>query len=393
MNRIAILFDNFGPYHIARMVGAAAVAEVIAVEGRPRRGEYDWEKPAIPAPLEYLGLAGTGSAADIFAELDAKLAPLAPACMALPGWSSRTSLVALRWAALRGLPAIVMSETNGWDFARKPVAEWAKRRIMAHFSAGLVTSASQADYLATLGLPAAAIFRGYNAVDNAYFANAAADAAMPEVDGVALPEALRGRYFLTSNRFIAKKNLARVLEAYAAFRQNRGDDPLDWPLVLLGDGELRGALEAQRATLGLDAHVLMPGFRQIGDLPRFYGTAGAFVHASTTEQWGLVVNEAMASGLPVAVSTRCGCAEVLVEDGVTGLSFDPLDVPAMTAALTRLTDASFASSLAEAGRARVKEWGPARFGSGMAQAIAYAIAHRRRPAAIDRGVLNLMSQR
>jgi len=375
------------------MRGASALLDVVAVEARPRGGEYAWDKPIVPAPLNYLGLTGEGSAAEIFAELDAKLAPLAPNCLALPGWSSRTSIAALLWAGKRGLPTVVMSETNGWDFARKPLAEWVKRRIVAHFSAGLVTSDSQADYLAKLGLPSTAIFRGYNAVDNDYFANAAADAAMPEVDGASLPEALRGRYFLTSNRFIAKKNLARLLEAYAAFRQGRSDDPVDWPLVLLGDGELRSALEAQRAALGLAKHVLMPGFRQIADLPRFYGTAGAFLHASTTEQWGLVVNEAMASGLPVAVSNRCGCAELLVEDGVTGLSFDPFDVAAITAALTRLTDAAVAQSLAKAGRARTMEWGPERFGHGIAQAADYAIAKRRQPAALDQGVLALVSQR
>jgi glycosyltransferase involved in cell wall biosynthesis len=47
------------------------------------------------------------------------------------------------------------------------------------------------------------------------------------------------------------------------------------------------------------------------------------VHASTTEQWGLVVNEAMAAGLPVLVSDRCGCAPDLVEVGVNGFTFDP----------------------------------------------------------------------
>lgn len=393
MTRLAILFDNFGPYHVARMLGAARDCDVIALEAAPARGEYAWDKPAVPAPLRYVALAGSGSADEIGSELDAKLAPLAPDCIALPGWSSRASLAALRWARMRRIPAIVMSESNGWDLARKPLAEWVKRRIAAHFAAALVTSASQADYLTGLRLPKAGVARGYNAVDNAYFAQAAANAAMPEIDGMPLPEALRGRYFLASNRFIEKKNLARLLDAYAAFRRGRSEDVRDWPLVLLGDGELRPALEAQRAALGLSAHVLMPGFRQIDELPRFYGTAGAFVHASTTEQWGLVVNEAMASGLPVAISRRCGCGEVLVDDGQTGLLFDPLDGPAMTAALTRLTEPAVRSALAAAGRARVAGWGPERFGSGMAEAARFALAHPRRPRAIDRVVLDLVARR
>lgn len=383
MMRVAILFDNFGPYHIARMLGASAELDVVAVEATPRGTEYAWDKPVVPAPLHYLPLAGSGTLAEIVAEFEAKLTPLGIDAIALPGWSSRAAFAALIWARRRKVPAILMSETNGWDFARKPVAEWVKRRIVAHYSAGMVTSDSQARYLTDLGLKEAAIFRGYNAVDNAYFARAAAAAAMP--DG--LSEAVRGRYFLTSNRFIEKKNLARLLDAYAAFRRGRSDDPTDWPLMLLGDGELRPALEAQRQALGLERHVLLPGFRQIDELPRFYGTAGAFVHASTTEQWGLVVNEAMASGLPVAISNRCGCAEVLVEDGVTGLLFDPLDVTAITRALDRMTDPLTASKLATAGQTRVNAWGPDRFGSAIAKAARFAAAHLRRPTPIDRIVL------
>jgi glycosyltransferase involved in cell wall biosynthesis len=67
--------------------------------------------------------------------------------------------------------------------------------------------------------------------------------------------------------------------------------------------------------------VFLPGFRQVGELPRFYAGAGAFVHASLSEQWGLVVNEAMACALPVLVSDRCGCAKDLVQDGVNGYTF------------------------------------------------------------------------
>src|SRR5207244_4064698 len=102
------------------------------------------------------------------------------------------------------------------------------------------------------------------------------------------------------------KNLPRLLEAFAGYRRLAGDAA--WELVLLGDGPLRPELVALLKDLELDGHVLLPGFKQYDELPAYYGLAGAFIHASTTEQWGLVVNEAMASGLPVLVSDRCGCA-------------------------------------------------------------------------------------
>jgi glycosyltransferase involved in cell wall biosynthesis len=114
--------------------------------------------------------------------------------------------------------------------------------------------------------------------------------------------------------------------------------------------------------------VYLPGFRQIGELPRFYAHAGAFVHASTTEQWGLVVNEAMASGLPVLVSNLCGCAPELVVEGINGFTFDPRDVDELARGMRRIAsmDESERAGLASAGQRRVSAWGLERFAAGPA---------------------------
>jgi 1,2-diacylglycerol 3-alpha-glucosyltransferase len=301
-----------------------------------------------------------------------------PECVALPGWSSKVSLAVLRWCYDRRIPAILMSETNSWDFERKVFKEALKSRIIRHFSSALVTSDSQASYLESLGLSPKAIFRGYNAVDNDFFcgrAEEAASQAMPEIGGFILPEDARGKYFLASSRFVEKKNLIRLIRGYAEFRRERSEASAEWPLVLIGDGELRPQLERELSQLRLTKHVHMPGFVQIGELPRFYGTAGGFVHASTTEQWGLVVNEAMASGLPVAVSRRCGCAEVLVTDGHTGILFDPESVAEIARSLHRLTDRGAAKAMSSAARERISLWGPDRFGEGMRDAVEFALRH------------------
>ena len=63
------------------------------------------------------------------------------------------------------------------------------------------------------------------------------------------------------------------------------------------------------------------GLQNARNTADYYALAGCFVLPSAREPWGLVVNEAMASGLPVLVSVRCGCAEDLVR--ANGLMFDP----------------------------------------------------------------------
>ena len=100
--------------------------------------------------------------------------------------------------------------------------------------------------------------------------------------------------------------------------------------MLVGDGPEREALAA-RGVEGVE----WAGAQQVEALPGYYGRAGAYVHPATSDPWGLVVNEAMASGLPVLVSTGAGCAPDLVQDN--GGTFDPDDTEALAGHLARLT--------------------------------------------------------
>lgn len=396
--RIAVMFDNFGPYHMSRLASLRAFGEVVAVEVSPTRSEYAWAKPEVPQGVEYapfkLAESELSRPAAIERELDRLLGTDPPAVVAVPGWSSLAALVAIRWAARRGIRVVGMSDTNAYDEPRKPLVEAIKRAVVAHFAGGFTGSRSQADYLASLGLRRDAIATGYDVVDNAYFSRRVAavrtSGKMPQIGGRELPQAIRERYFLVVSRLVAKKNLPALIRAYHQFRQGRAEDPDDWPLVILGDGEERPAIEHELERLALRGHVTAPGFFQIDRICEFYATAGALVHASTTEQWGLVINEAMASGLPVAVSRRCGCVEELVEDGVTGIAFDPFDEAAMAEALRAAASLDDRAGLIARADLRIAAWDVDRFGSGLAAAADGALARpRTRPGLVARAGLKL----
>jgi len=395
--KIAIIFDRFGPYHIARMRGAMQFAEVLAIEGAPHRAVYDWQAPDLPDGMGYAALSSAKGeetdAALIEERLNERVAPFAPDAIAICGWSNMIALTALRWARDSNIPAICMSETNDWDFKRNWLVERLKSGIVAHFGAGLATNDSQINYLAQLGLDRDRIFCGYNVVDNDYFREAAAQhrnaSDLPEEVAAFLPMSAKGRYFLSSNRFIEKKNLIRLLEAYSEFRKGRTGDVADWPLIMLGDGELRQQIEETIDRLNLGRHVHLPGFLQVEALPRFYGTAGAFVHASTVEQWGLVVNEAMAAGLPAAVSKRCGSAQFLIEDAVTGFVFDPYSTNEITFALERLAGLDADSPIRDAAAKRVELLRPEKFGEALANACAAAGKSNNKVGFFDRFALNI----
>jgi glycosyltransferase involved in cell wall biosynthesis len=413
--KVAVLFDFLGPYHRARLDAAAQTLEVAAIEVREHSAEYAWERPQggtryrlVPLMTQSPtnGSSEPGLRGRVFAALD----DLWPDAVAIPGWSIRAAFAALQWCVRQGVPAVVMLESNLWDELQVAWKMWTKRRLVALFSSALVGGRPQGDYLAKLGMPRNRIFSGYDAIDNKHFADQAAESRKQKAEsGEAhgLPE----RYFLASARFVEKKNLFRLIEAYAKYRSMCGDQrpqttrqqdstdiPLSgspavpWSLVLLGDGPLRPALNSQLSTLNLHGHVLLPGFKQYPDLPTYYGLASAFIHASTTEQWGLVVNEAMASGLPVLVSNRCGCAPDLVQEGVNGFTFDPYDVQQLTQLMLRLsTFNSQLSTMAAASRRIIANWGPNRFASGLKAAVDCALAVGPKKASpLDRVILRAL---
>lgn len=375
--RIAVIFDNFGPYHLARLVAASRRCELLGIEVVARSAEYGWA-PSLESTsfrretlVTETDSAKAGRSAGLARHLEEVLCSFEPAAVAIPGWSSRAAFLSLHWCIRKHVPAIVMSESQANDEVRYSPKEWVKRRCVNACGSALVGGVRHREYLIELGMAADRICIGYDVVDNDYFASKA-DSARANRRVLSRNLSLPEHYFLASNRFIAKKNLPLILRAFARYRQNaRGTA---WDLVLLGDGPLRSRLESLVADLDLEARVHLPGFTQYNELPLYYGLAGAFVHASTTEQWGLVVNEAMASGLPVVVSNRCGCAPELVADGTNGFQFDPNDETVLAQHMMRLaSDKDNRLKMGQASRERIRQWGPDRFAEGLTQAAEKAV--------------------
>jgi glycosyltransferase involved in cell wall biosynthesis len=98
------------------------------------------------------------------------------------------------------------------------------------------------------------------------------------------------------------------------------------------------------------------------------------VHASTIEQWGLVVNEAMACGLPVLVSDHCGCAPDLVVPGKNGFTFSPLDIPALSGLFGYLAGKECdLAAMGAASRVLIARWSPATFAANLKSAVGVAM--------------------
>jgi glycosyltransferase involved in cell wall biosynthesis len=361
--RLLLCFVNFGPYHRARL--RACDPSVTGLQLAAAQAEYAWETgpeerlvTVFPGPLENVP-PGRWPAlvADALDRLD-------PEICAVAGYGTAGMRAILSWCLRRRRPIVLMSDSRAEDDLRLPWREWIKGQIVRRCGAGFVAGAPHAAYLASLGLERKKIFTGYDVVDNGHFARGAeiARAAATELRARhSLPE----NYFLVCARFVAKKNLFHVLDAYAAYRQSA--PAAAWPLVLLGDGPLRSEILQHLVKLKIEKLVLLPGFVSYAELPVYYGLGSALVHGARQEQWGLVVNEAMAAGLPVLVSTDCGCAGDLVEPGVNGFTFDPENVAQLAGLMQKIASLPRArrDAMGEAGRRIIARWDLPRFSASL----------------------------
>ena len=378
---VAVVFSRLGPYHLARLRGAASVLAAqnlglaaVAVAGSDR--VYAWDRvddqQVCPTTLlfpekSYEAIGERELARALHDCLDR----VNPVAVALPGWAFSEARHGLAWCRGRGRPAVLMSESSREDHLRLWPREVLKQNLVRRFGSALVGGVRHIAYARQLGLPRAAIFTGYDAVDNDYFA-AGAERARRDATALRQARGLPARYVLTSSRFIDKKNLDGLLRGYAAYVARAPAAARD--LVVCGDGELRDRLHALARELGLEQRVRWPGFVQYPDLPIYYALADAFILASTIEPWGLVVNEAMACGLPVLVSDRCGCAPDLVREGENGFTFKPRPAQAIADALARLPDQPAAlAALGEASRRIVSNFSPRAFGQGLLDAVRLAV--------------------
>jgi glycosyltransferase involved in cell wall biosynthesis len=367
---VAIIFHRFGPYHCARVRAVAAKAPVVGIEVVRKDSTYQWDVIHDARGFRRVTLfpeleGNQPSLRELRRRLYSCLEKEHPRAVAIPGWSAPYALLALNWCLHKAIPAVLMADSTVLDKRRISLAEWVKGRLLRLYSSALTGGGRQIEYLRLLGFTETAIFPGYPVVDNAHFQAFR----FPDEGGVAARSS-----FLVCCRFDPVKNLPRLLEAYARYRQAAGSSA--WDLVLAGDGPERDKLVQAIRMLGLDGSVRLPGFVQYGELPALYARAGVLILPSVSETWGLVVNEAMAAGLPVLVSNRCGCAPELVEEGRNGFTFDPYDIEGLARLMVRMSTMSDAerAAMGQASREIISRWTPETFATNLVKAVEAALA-------------------
>ena len=251
------------------------------------------------------------------------------------GWGTITSLLAIATCLATSTPFMLYG-----DSSHPPPAQSIGGRVRARFlrmlfkraAAFLVSGSLNAEYYRHYGASGDRFFLTPWAIDNERFEHGSA---MTPAERDAMRAGLgiaRDRMAIVfSAKFLPRKDPMTLLRAVQAMR-NRDRVAV----VFLGHGELRGEMERFAAVNGIAAH--FAGFVNQADLPRYYGAADVFVLPSIYEPRGSVVNEAMASGLPVVVTDRCGAIGDIVLDGDNALVYPAGDATALAAHLDMLVE-------------------------------------------------------
>lgn len=281
--------------------------------------------------------------------VDAELEQFNPDAAMVLGWQELALVQALMACRRRGLPIIMRGESNA-----KKARPWAVRALhkayIRQVDAALAIGKSNAAFYEDASLSANRIASAPYFVDNDFFAERAAAMKSDR-------DALRKAWNIPSSSlcavFVGKlQSKKRVFDFIEAIRIARETNPNIHGLIVGSGEQMR---EAER--LAQELPITFAGFLNQTEVPKAYVAADVIVLPSDFgETWGLVVNEAMATGLPAIVSERVGCADDLVIDGGTGFVTPFADASAIASAITRLADdREELARLGAAANQRVKE--------------------------------------
>lgn len=295
-----------------------------------------------------------------------------PDAIVCGGYSYAASWQAAHWANCHHVALLLWIESTASDQRRgNPLVETMKKKFVNMCDGFVVPGKASADYLTKFKIGPERIFCAPNAVDNDVFAAGAA-LARKNMQAVRARLRLPDRYFLNVGRVVKAKGVFDLVEAYAklgpVIREEVG-------LVFVGHGTAKAEL-IERAAHVNPGQVCFTEFVQKEQLGEYYALADALVFPTHSDTWGLVVNEAMAAGLPIIAGSVAGCVPDLVRDGWNGIVVPSRGVAELSKAMELIArDGVLRSQMAERSRERIREYSPEAWAAGMA--AAFKAVHRR----------------
>lgn len=275
----------------------------------------------------------------------------------LGGYTHFTMLLGILWCRLKDIPYVIMSESQFLKhrgFLKKFIKKLVVKPIVSGTFATMPVGTLAREYLISYGADPERSFIFPNTPDVDYFSEECGKykGLVPKIreeTGIETPYVI-----LYVGRFLRVKGVQYIMSAFRILQQEMGVD--DVTLLMIGDGDLKeeltGYVERHQIT-----NVVFRGFVQHKELPRMYALADVFILPSLREQWGVVVNEALACGLPLVVTRTVGSAHDLVREGENGYRVKEADPEDMARAIGKIVgDDNLRRSMSRVSLDIIRDW-------------------------------------
>ncbi|GMW02963.1 MAG: hypothetical protein AMXMBFR84_40990 [Candidatus Hydrogenedentota bacterium] len=286
------------------------------------------------------------------------------------GWAAPAMVYAGLHAWTTGTPFIVWSgSTPGEPSPVRTVSLPMVKGFVRLAQSWIAYGTRARDYLVELGAEKEKTYCAYNTVETEWFAKESAEsteAAQTIRNTLGLGEK---PLVLYCGNLLDLKGVPDLIQAFGA----AASAIPDVHLVLAGSGEGQSRYQTMCVDLGIESRVHFVGFIDRRRLPAYYAMADVLVVPSRREVWGLVINEALACGVPVIASDAAGATADLIEDHVNGLIVPSRNPDAIAKALrVYFTEAEVRDRLKAAARTSVAPFTIARAAQAFADAVAAA---------------------
>lgn len=326
MTKPALVFswEMFGPYHMDRLEAVGRrlghLYDVVGLEVGSKSHTYAWDSTGEGQHFRKVTLFPGRSKADIpsfqvYRALLRECRKAGASHVFLCHYEEPDVFALAVTMRLTGRRVVNMNASKFDDKPRVLWREALKSLLYKPYQAAIGGSHRTVDYYRFLGLPKDRLFIGYDTLSLERVRRLSG--MHPAPDGVPFAE----RHFTIIARFVPKKNLFRAVEAYDLYRRLAGDAAR--PLHLCGSGPLEADLRAEVARRGLEGRIVFRGFLQEKGIAETLGSTLCLLLPSLEEQFGLVVNEALAMGVPTILSDQCGARDVLIRSGLNGHIVEP----------------------------------------------------------------------
>lgn len=263
--------------------------------------------------------------------------------IAIGGYNDLGRVRIILHAKARGIPLFLFSDSNIHSDHLRGWKRWAKKMLVRPLIHAcdliLIAGENGRKYYQSYGVPLDRMIHNPLEVDYDLIASITQEQVNSAAQRFALSPSRKRLVFCA--RLHPLKSPDLLIDAFIAMANHAPD----WDLVMIGDGEMRDQLH-QRVPAEFKSRIQWLGFvPSPEDIFSVYRNCHALVLPSEREPWGLVINEAAASGLPIVSSAGVGAVPELVHEGVNGITFPTGDLQGLISALRTITTADTAERL------------------------------------------------